>query len=601
MSTTRITSVHFKKYKAFANFSISLQDFNVLVGPNNAGKSTIIGVFRILAEGIRRARSRKAEQLSANGIRRWGHRFNIADLPISSENIFHDYEDSEPAEVTFKLSNGNKLILHFPEQGVCFLLPDATGGKVDTPTLFKQKFDISVGFVPILGPVEQNEPLYQEEAARRALMTNGASRNFRNIWQHYPEGFDRFRSLIHSTWPGMDIERPEIQQGNTPQARVLKMFCPEERFPREICWAGYGFQVWCQMLTHIVKSAGTDLLVIDEPDIYLHADLQRQLVALLRDLGPDILIATHSTEIISETEPSSLLTINKKKRSAARVKDVSQIKRVFFILGSNLNPTLTQITKTRRVIFVEGLDFDILSRFARILMFDRLANRTDFALVKLEGFNPKRMEDLAAGIELTIGSKMIRAVVLDRDYRSNEEIHQISSDLKKHASLIFIHNCKEVENYLLNTTVLNRAISSRLSERVRRTGCELPEIPNVVALLDEITNGLKSEVLSQFVARHLENAKKIHANLDPATITQKVIEDFEGTWADPARRLTIVPGKEVLARLNTQLQKRVSISISDVQVASNFQLVDIPNDLRDLIEALEEFRKTAVDGESESV
>lgn len=53
MSTTRITSVHFKRYKAFANFKISLQDFNVLVGPNNAGKSTIIGVFRILAEGLR--------------------------------------------------------------------------------------------------------------------------------------------------------------------------------------------------------------------------------------------------------------------------------------------------------------------------------------------------------------------------------------------------------------------------------------------------------------------------------------------------------------------------------------------------------------------
>lgn len=532
-------------------------------------------------------------------MRRWGHRFNIVDLPISSENIFHDYDDSEPAEVTFKLSNGNKLILHFPAQGSCFLLPDATGGKVDSPTSFKKYFDISVGFVPILGPVEQNEPLYQEDAARRALMTNGASRNFRNIWQHYPEGFDRFRSLIQSTWPGMDIERPEIQQGSTPQVRVLKMFCPEERFPREICWAGYGFQVWCQMLTHIVKSAGTDLLVIDEPDIYLHADLQRQLVALLRDLGPDILIATHSTEIISETEPSSLLTINKKKRSAARVKDVSQVKRVFFTLGSNLNPTLTQITKTRRVIFVEGLDFDILSRFARTMMFDRLANRTDFALVKLDGFNPKRMEDLAAGIELTIGSKMTRAVVLDRDYRSSEEVHQITNELKKHASLIYIHKCKEIENYLLNPVALTKAISSKLNERVRRTGCDLPECPNVPVLLEEITEGLKSEVLSQFIARHLDMAKKAHTSLDPATVTNKVIQDFEAAWVNPSVRLTIVPGKEVLAQLNTRLQKSVSISISDVQVASHFVVDDIPHDLRDLIEALEEFRKAAVDGDPE--
>lgn len=597
MSLTRITSVHFKRYKAFSNFSISLQDFNVLVGPNNAGKSTIIGVFKILAEGLRRARSRKAEQVVANGIRRWGHRFNIADLPISSENIFHDYDDSEPAEVTFRLSNGNKLILHFPEQGSCFLLPDSEGGKVDSPSTFKQKFDVSVGFVPILGPVEQHELLYQEEAARRALMSNGASRNFRNIWQHYPEGFDRFRSLIQSTWPGMDIERPEIQQGNTPQSRVLKMFCPEDRFPREICWAGYGFQVWCQMLTHIVKSVDADLLVIDEPDIYLHADLQRQLVALLRDLGPDILIATHSTEIISETEPSSLLTINKKKRSATRVKDISQIKRVFFALGSNLNPTLTQITKTRRVIFVEGLDFDILARFARIMLFDRLANRSDFALVKLDGFNPKRMEDLAAGIELTVGSKLTRAVVLDRDYRSKEEVLQITSELKKHATLIYIHKCKEIENYLLNPQVLTKAITSRINERVRRTGCTAPLCPDVAALLDEITTELKSEVLSQILARNLEMAKRGHAKLDAATVNQKVIEDFEGAWKYPASRLTLVPGKEVLARLNTQLQKLLSISVSDVQVASHFLADEIPEDLRNLIAALELFRCTVVDGD----
>ena len=48
MSSTRITSVHFKKYKAFENFSISLQDFNVLVGPNNAGKSSVLRALSLM-------------------------------------------------------------------------------------------------------------------------------------------------------------------------------------------------------------------------------------------------------------------------------------------------------------------------------------------------------------------------------------------------------------------------------------------------------------------------------------------------------------------------------------------------------------------------
>ncbi|MFL5079222.1 MAG: AAA family ATPase [Microvirga sp.] len=73
-------------------------------------------------------------------------------------------------------------------------------------------------------------------------------------------------------------------------------FCPEDRIPSEIFWAGFGFQVWCQMLTHLIQSSDVALFLIDEPDIYLHSELQRQLLSLLRNLGPDIMIATHSTE-----------------------------------------------------------------------------------------------------------------------------------------------------------------------------------------------------------------------------------------------------------------------------------------------------------------
>lgn len=238
MTKLRITSVRFSHYKAFENFQIALQDFNVLVGPNNSGKSTIISAFRILAEGLRRARARSPEPIDVNGLTGWGYRLNIADLPIAAENIFFDYDESVPAQVRFRLSNGSHLKLYFPEQSACYLIPESTGRAPRSPSQFKANFPIEIAFVPILGPVDSKEPLYAKEAARLALLTSGASRNFRNIWYHYPEGFQRFRELVISTWPGMDINPPEL----TGNVRQLAMFCPEERHPREICWAGYGFQ-----------------------------------------------------------------------------------------------------------------------------------------------------------------------------------------------------------------------------------------------------------------------------------------------------------------------------------------------------------------------
>ena len=57
----QFTSVSFRNYKALRQYSVALGGFNILVGPNNSGKSTILGAFRIVAEGMRKASARKPE------------------------------------------------------------------------------------------------------------------------------------------------------------------------------------------------------------------------------------------------------------------------------------------------------------------------------------------------------------------------------------------------------------------------------------------------------------------------------------------------------------------------------------------------------------
>ncbi len=361
--TPRFFRVQFQRFKAFKSFSIDLKHFNILVGPNNSGKSTILAAFRILAAAMRKANARKPTFVSGPGGRTLGYEVDLSAISVAEENIFFDYDDSVSAEVSFLLSNQNTLTLYFPERGTCFLIPDAQGKAIPGPATFKKFFNCQIGFVPILGPVEHNEPLYEKEAARLALFNYRAARNFRNIWYHYQEQFEEFRAILQQTWPGMDIEPPEIDISHgTPR---LHMFCPEKRIPRELFWSGFGFQVWCQMLTHLIQSREVSLFLIDEPDIYLHSDLQRQLLSLLRNLGPDILIATHSTEIIREAEIDEIVVVNKTRRSARRLKEPSQLGEVFHALGSNTNPILTQLAKTRKAVFVEGEDFQILSKFAR--------------------------------------------------------------------------------------------------------------------------------------------------------------------------------------------------------------------------------------------
>src|SRR5574341_1587969 len=138
------TSIRFQNFKAFRNYSVSLKEFNVLVGPNNAGKSTIISAFRILSEGIRKALARKLEFLellnqSTSWRGSWGYRVSLIDLPVATENVFHNYEDKESAIVQFRLTNGNELKICFPAINECYMTCSTTGKPIRSPADFKRR------------------------------------------------------------------------------------------------------------------------------------------------------------------------------------------------------------------------------------------------------------------------------------------------------------------------------------------------------------------------------------------------------------------------------------------------------------------------------
>jgi len=588
-----ITSIKFKNYKSFKQFSVSLRDFNILVGPNNAGKSTVIGSLKILSEGIRKAKSKRPILISGpTGMQIFGYEIDLSLVPVATENVFYNYDDSEPAIIRFRLTDNSYLQIFFPSKGVCYMNHESNDTVIKTPKEFKEKVGVEIGFVPVLGPVEHQERLYQKEAARLALLTHKASRNFRNIWYHYNEDFEDFRSLVISTWPGMDIDPPEVNYSS--DSPIINMFCPEERIPREIFWAGFGFQVWCQMLTYIIKNKNSTLFLIDEPDIYLHSDLQRQLLGILKNLGPDIIIATHSTELICEAEINDILIINKTNNTAIRIKDIGQLREIFHVLGSNLNPVLTQIAKTKRVLFVEGKDFLVFSKFARILGYEQIANRTDFAVVPIEGFNPTRLRAFKEGIEKTIGYKIISAVIFDKDYRSEEEVKEELIDLEKGNFFAQIHSLKEVENFLLIPTAIEKAVNIRIVEQNKRTGQTFDNIDDVNNLLLSLSDNFKHRTQAQLQSHRLKFEKSKNPKTDESTIIESILDEFEALWLSLTERLKIIHGKDFLADVNSYLQDNYKVSITNTNIISCISREDVQREMKDLMRKIELFRKEPI-------
>ena len=582
-SGASITSVKFRNFKAFGNYSISLDRMNILVGPNNSGKSTVIGAFRVLAMGLRRAATRNPEFLGGRHIA-WGYRISRASIPISLENAQTDYQDVE-ATVTFNLSNGNKLRLSFTSDDEdCILYPLTAEGEAVTKRKFKGQFPISLLVVPILGPVEYREQIVKKETVDDNLATHRASRNFRNYWHYYPDGFESFREQVIATWPGMDINPPEsLEDGR------LSMFCLEDRITRELYWTGYGFQVWCQLLSQIFRSHSRTMLVIDEPDIYLHANPQRQLLSILKASGPDVLMATHSSEIVAEADANDVLAVDKTQRSAKRVRSPEGIQSTLGSLGSIHMVTMSTIAQTRRVLYIEGEDFKILRRFAKRLGLSELGAGVGIAPLPLGGFpSIQRIKAVTLGISESIGGSMVFAGVFDRDFRPDEEINALLKTLQSELELSVILARKEIENYLLVPAALDRTLASLLEDRARRIGDSASAVRPIAEFLQDITSPMETDVQAQYIAKRVDHLAR--TGKDTSTISREAINIFDQKWNDDQLRLHIVPGKRILSELFSQIQREYKVSLTAARIIEQMRESDLPWDLRQTLRDLDSFR-----------
>ena len=86
---------------------------------------------------------------------------------------------------------------------------------------------------------------------------------------------------------------------------------------------GSGLQMWLQMVWFISRCPSTCTIVLDEPDVYMYPDLQQKILIIVRQKFRQIIIATHSVEIISAVEPHQIVTIDKARLERCDMRTVT--------------------------------------------------------------------------------------------------------------------------------------------------------------------------------------------------------------------------------------------------------------------------------------
>lgn len=588
--TSSLKSLKLVNYKGFENHTINLRRTNVLVGANNAGKSTALGALRLIVAMLpqaRRVTPSETGEVEGRSTRGWPITAAAVEASaFSGENIRHDFRPKE-TRIEVTTNTGVRLVACWPNiedyppdepppRGMYFVFPP-DGGPMIKPRMAAQNLVPTVAVVPTLTPLDDRESYVSDETLRRHMTSRKASRYVRNaLWRLDDEEWREFTSYVYERTPELSNLSLHRAQG-TPEDD-FDLFYSEEgtRHEREIGWAGDGIQIWLQALFHLWRQRECDVVILDEPDVFLHPDLQRRLARTLFGMGRQTVIATHSVEILAEADPGSAVWIDRSRRAAERPRGDGSLALMGRRLGSGYELGVGRALRSRSVLFVEGDDAPILAHLARRLGKSAVASSDNYATVPLGGFSRNWLASAFTETMTTLGGNVETFVILDGDLRSREAVGIETSELRKANAQVHVWSRRELENYVLAPSAI-----AKVAGIPRREAEEI---------LTEIIDNQKDEALLALQSQRLdEHKRKIGsaAKLSQKTVLENAKTEFDTYWSTQEGRLSMVDAKVTIRMLNTRLQAIEARTVNVHSLSRNIAPADIAAEVQNVISDLE--------------
>ncbi|MGN9805121.1 AAA family ATPase [Micromonospora sp. L32] len=490
------------------------------------------------------------------------------------ENVFHEFRE-ERASVELRFTAGEVIRMVWPVRESGFFFVDRLDGMLALRADQVKNAARRIGVIPGLTPVEQHEELLSEKYVQENLGFRLSSRHFRNQMFYYSQygEFDDFRDFILEHTPEISALRLDTDYASSPAEHDLYFTEARTGTEKELYWAGDGMQIWLQLMFHIFRQRHVSTLVLDEPDTFLHPDLQRRLMNLLDDLEPQVILATHAPEMVTEASRDSLIWVDRVQKRARRVRDDKSLAKLNVELGSGFNLGMAKALRSKLALFVEGTDMKVLRNIARTVGASKVGRERGVTVIPLGGFsNWRSVQPFAWMAKGLLGDAVKIAVLLDRDYRTDEEVFDVLEDLRKLGILAHVWQRKELESYLLSPSAI-----SRLSG--------VP-VARIEELLDEGAEAQRYQVQANFL--YHRQILLASANNHAMSVTKAALPEFEKSWAQPATRMAMAPPKELLHYLNAAIIAEGGKSVSVRGLSSNLRAREVASEVTDFLMKVED-------------
>ncbi|WP_341359589.1 AAA family ATPase [Georgenia sp. M64] len=535
-----INSIAVQRFKSLEHVTLELGDrLTVLVGPNNAGKSSLLqaiqfGVSVVQSAGMDGAARWTGEALSATLATDQLVYTPLRDIHMLAKGGALRQDKDKAIVITVAAEDGAAEIS--VRRGKNKNIAVRCHGK-DLGRQIQQLENPFSVIAPGLAGIPSYEEFKSEGIVRRAAARGDANNVFRNVlWilRNDAAGWKHFQDRLHQVFPDVHID----VTFDASSDEHLRATITRDGTVLPIDASGTGILQAAQVLAYIGVYSPR-LLILDEPDAHLHPDNQRKLVRLLNEVAQDdgvqVLMSTHSRHMLDEgvAVDAAVHWVSSGGISEAPFDVVDSL----MALGALDAGDRLRAGATDWVVLTEDSNTEPVKTILRANGFpDRSVDVWSYAS------SSQVPAATALGRFITEHAPGTRVLVhRDRDYLCDDELHDIFGRLRKAGLCSFTTPGTDIESFFLAIEHLLAVYSDKDPEDVRKLVTD--------ATIETRDDSLKALINARVTTANRKR-KDGEKQPDAGEIAVRAQSDLD---ADPERYRH---GKKVLKRLNALAQER---------------------------------------------
>ena len=587
-----------ENFKKFQRIELNLKDMTVLMGENGCGKTSIL---QAIALALRLISTTDLFQCESNSNR---IRFRKKGVPYTQLPGFFVEDPADlffakqmrggqkagvtsiKIEITDRSDNVYKINITSLFGAYTAKVSSKANDFVSYPSLIDIEPLFISGFVGIQSSEERLFPLALQDRLTRGRVSE-VLRNL--IFDIYEKDEEKFKRLYEKVKKHFNFEIGNVNFQSEKDLFVHAEFnerVGSKTINLDLSSAGSGFLQVLQILTPIYRfSEKSKVILLDEPDAHLHPNLQRTIARVIKEICEEedlqVILSTHSTAIIRETSPESIVPVSAKKIKLGYLNSSNDIEAEITARIDNFFSAKASIIG--KVLFVEDKNKKILKYIDQIMGINLFEGLHSLPVLSTQGKDDKIPFRIKTSLEEITGENIDVYFIRDSDGLPQQWQTEIIKHAKESNVNLFLLPFHEIENILLKPAIVQRYLKNNHGFHMK-----ISEIESLIIKMSKNILSMSKFGFERTLRDNFYKAAKIlnkdgysyqSAESDALKLRNnyEAIDDFD-------QLVKVVPGKEAVKELLFSIKRETGIPISMNNLICSVQLSDIESTLKEFLQ-----------------